>query len=417
MISINEKKYSRQETALSFLLPVAFFLFQYGSYGIYGIMYTFLLLCCVYYVFRYQRFPIFKPLLIYTLYLVILTLINCTVVGGLWSKRLIVTVLLYLFCGCSVPIIAEHIDKDALYKCWKFLGILTGIIIVYQFVQITFFHHYVHAINVLPLTKEDIEACENWIADFDRPIAFFTEPAAVVSFLTPLLAMAQQKRDFLTAISVSVFILLTASTSGLIVLILMWATSLSQIKFNFLTYVIVFFFAAVLLYLFLATSLFETSVEKILYETSGESSNMYVRVIMGWNIFFNLDLRSMIMGIPDIDLTNFALNHASEYVNARVLWGDDIYTNSAQKVFLFSGIIGACVYTWMLAKLYKSLGRGAKPFFWTVVALMFFSSNFYISGLFVMQFIFLLAYRSTASEKIKGRRARMKGIALNQVYE
>ena len=322
--------------------------------------------------------------------LVVLTFINCAVIGGIFSRRLVVS------------IIAEHVDKDALYKCWKFLGTLTGIVIVFQFIQITFLHHSIHAINVLPLTNADIEACDNWRAESNRPIAFFTEPAAVVSFLTPLLALAQQKRDFLTSISISVFILLTASTSGLIVLIILWAASLSQIKFSVLTYVLVISFSAVILYLFLATNLFGTSVEKIMYETSGESSNMYVRVIMGWNIFLNLDTRSMLMGIPDIDLTNFSLNHASEYVNALVLWRDDIYTNSAQKVFLFSGLVGASVYIWMLCKLYKSLEKGAKPFFWTVVALMFFSSNFYISGLFVMQFIFLLSYRAMSIEKTKG---------------
>ncbi len=400
---------------MSFFLPVAFFLFQYGSYGIYGLMYSYLLLCCVFCVFRYQKIPVFKPLLIYTICLVAFTFINSAFVGGIFSRRLIVTIVLYLFCGCSVAIIAKHVDKDALYKCWKFLGILVGIIVVYQFVQLTFLHHSVHAINVLPLTSADIEACVNWTVDHDRPVSFFTEPAAVVSFLTPLLAMAQQKRDYLTSISVSVFILLTASTSGLIVLLIMWSTVLSQIKFSALTYVLVTSCSAVILYLFLATDLFATSVQKVLYETSGDSSNMYVRVIMGWNIFFNLDLRSMLMGIPDIDLTNFALNHASEYVNAMVLWGDDIYTNSAQKVFLFSGFIGAFVYIWMLYKLYKSIEKGAKPFFWTVVVLMFFSSNFYINGLFVMQFIFLLSYRK--QERIKMNIIKVQTNHIHQKYE
>lgn len=97
----------------------------------------------------------------------------------------------------------------------------------------------------------------------------------------------------------------------------------------------------------------------------------------------------MIMGIPDIDLTDFALRHASDLVNGGVIWGDDeLYTNTAQKIFLFSGFIGAGVYIWMLNKLYKSLEKDAKPYFWSVIVLMFFSSNFYFSGLFVMQFIF-----------------------------
>ena len=161
MESLNTKIYSRQETLLSFFLPVAFFLFQYGSYGIYGIMYTYLLFCCIYYIFKYQHIPVFKPLVFYTICLVLFTFVNCAFVGGVLTRRLIVSIFLYLFCGYSVSIIAEHVDKDALYRCWKFLGIVVGVVIVCQFFQITFQHHSVHVINVLPLTQADIDACYN----------------------------------------------------------------------------------------------------------------------------------------------------------------------------------------------------------------------------------------------------------------
>lgn len=70
----------------------------------------------------------------------------------------------------------------------------------------------------------------------------------------------------------------------MIVLIIMWPVYLFR-KNNFRTCVLVFFLVAVIVYIFLATDLFRTSVDKVIYETSGESSNMYVRVIMGWNIF------------------------------------------------------------------------------------------------------------------------------------
>lgn len=401
MESLNTKKYSKQETVLSFFLPVAFFLFQY-NYGIYGMMYTYLLFCCIYYILKYQNVQVFKPLAIYTICLIALTFINCVFIGGVLSKRLLIAIVLYLFCGYSVSVIAEHVDKEALYKCWKFLGIVTGIVIVFQFFQITFLHNSVHVINVLPLTQADIEACYNWIADFDRPVAFFTEPAAVVGFLLPLLAMAQQKRDVICSIFVSGVIILTGSTSGLIVLVVMWATYLKKNNQSFSVYVLAVVLTALILYLFLATNLFERSVEKILYETSGESTNMYVRVIMGWNIYFNLDIRSMLMGVPDIDLTNFALTRATEFVNGGVFWGTaELYTNSAQKVFLCSGLIGAVVYVWMLSKLYKSLEKGVKPYFWSVVVLMFFASNFYFSGLFVMQFIFLLSNSTMSNKNLK----------------
>lgn len=42
------------------------------------------------------------------------------------------------------------------------------------------------------------------------------------------------------------------------------------------------------------------------------------------------------MGIPDIDLTDFALRHAADLVNGGVIWGDDeLYTNTAQNYFIF----------------------------------------------------------------------------------
>lgn len=397
--SLNTRIYDRTETILSFFLPVAFFLFPYANYGMFGIMFTYAFMCCMLFLIKFNHFPVFKPLSVYTILLVIFTIFNCAFVGGIISKRLLFTIILYLFCGYSVSIIARHTDKDALYKCWKYLGILVCLVLAYQYIQITFMGQYVHAINVLPLTKADILSCDNWLEEHDRPVSFFTEPAAVVGFLAPLLSLAQQKKDFLVAIMVSVAILLTASTSGLIVLLILWSTYFLNIKFSLWTYILFSVLLGGILFVFLSTNLLQSSVDKLLFEMSGESGNMYTRVIMGWNVFSTLDTRSMLMGIPDIDLTNYAYNHASEFVNSLVLAGDDIFTNSAQKVCLYSGLIGAVVYIWMLANVYKNVDKRIRPYFWTVIVLMFFASNYYVSGLFVMQFIILLSYVQMPEKK------------------
>lgn len=396
---LNTRIYDRTETLLSFLLPVSFFLSPYVSYGLNGIMFTFALFCCVFILFKYKHFPVFKPLFIYTILLVVFTFINCTFIGGVFSNRLIFTIILYLICGFSVSIIAKHVDKEALYKCWKFLGLIVSLVLVYQYIQITLFGQYVHVINVLPLTKTEILHCDNWIADHDRPVAFFTEPAAVVGFLAPLISLAQQKKDYIVAVIISVAILLSASTSGLIVLLIIWSTYLFEIKFTFWTYIFVFFLLGVVLYIFLSTDLLQSSVDKLLFELSGESSNMYTRVIMGWNVFSTLDARSMLMGIPDIDLSSYAANHASEFVTTPVLLGEEIYTNSAQKVCLYTGIIGAIVYIWMLAKLNNAIDKSIRPYFWSVIVIMFFASNFYRSGFFIMQFVILLSYYNFPEKK------------------
>ena len=365
-------------------------------------MFTFALLCSFFIVLKYKHFPVFKPLSIYTILLVSLIIINSGLIGGQISLRLFYTVVLYLFCGYCVSIIARHIDKDALYRSWRFLGILVGIVVLIQYIQITFFGQYVQPINLLPLTKEEILSCENWIEYHERPVAFFTEPAAIVGFLTPLLALALQKRDFITSVIVSISILLTTSTSGLIVLLVLWATFFGDMKFSFWFFIFLILFLGSVLYVFLFTDLLQATAEKLIFEMSGESSNMYTRVIRGWDIFFSSDTRTIIWGIPEIDFTDYAAKHASEFAGIDVLTGtSQLFTNTAQKVCLYSGLFGAVVYVWMLTKLYNSVEKAAKPFFWSVIVLMFFASNFYRSGLFIMQFMVLLSFEKSPKRKEK----------------
>ena len=54
--------------------------------------------------------------------------------------------------------------------------------------------HSVLPIRLLPVRSEDLALQENWITPSDRPVAFFTEPAMVIAFLTPVLLFAQQKK-------------------------------------------------------------------------------------------------------------------------------------------------------------------------------------------------------------------------------
>lgn len=388
--SINKKGFSKAESRWSLLLPFAFLLVQYG-YGLGNIMLTYCILFAGYCVVRYQEFPVFRSLSVYTVWYVFILL--CTVFvfdhsAGLpyWSRLFQI-----LISGYCVAIIAKHLDKDALYKCWKVVGLIVCAVIGYQFFQTFFLKQSVLPIQLLPVSNEVLMRNENWTTYSDRPVAFFTEPAMVVAFLTPVLLFAYQKKEWLVAIVVSLAILLSGSTSGVVALAIMWAFFVINFRSS-ATYriaLIIVMIAAV--YAFLNLSYFSDSIDKISFELSGESSNMNVRVMRGWWIYGTLDLRSKLFGISDYNISSYVYGHAEEFT-WQTGYEENFYLNTAQRILIQTGIVGAILYIWMLIKLWMSTNKAVKPYLTVVIVSMFFASNFFVNGMFVMQFIVLLSY-------------------------
>lgn len=131
---------------------------------------------------------------------------------------------------------------------------------------------------------------------------------------------------------------------------------------------------------------------------SGESSNMNTRMLRGWFIYAVLDTRSQLLGISDYDIASFIYGNASEFT-WQTGYEDNFYLNTAQRIFIQTGAVGAVLYVWMLIRLWKSTDKIVHPYLAFVIVSMFFGSEFYISGLFVMQFIVLLAYLKPSKEQ------------------
>ena len=57
-----------------------------------------------------------------------------------------------------------------------------------------------------------------------------------------------------------------------------------------------------------------------------------------------------------------------------------------------TGIVGAILYVWMLIQLWKSTSKNIKPYLAVIIVSMFFASNFFTNGMFVLQYIVILSY-------------------------
>lgn len=397
--SINSRKFSSGETLWSFFLPFSFLFVQYG-YGFGNPMITYCFLFAAYCVVSYQGFPVFKPLSIYTIWYVAVLLGTVVFYGHVVNRPYIMHLMQIIVCGYCVAVIAKHLDIDALYKCWKVLGLITCLFVAFQFFEIYVLHQQVTPIRLLPVSEEAIRLNKNWSESQSRPLAFFTEPSMVVSFLAPVLLFAQQKKEIIVSVVVSVAILLSGSTSGIVALAIMWGLSIFSYKLSRTSKFFIVLLSIVAVFAFINLPYFRDSLDKINYEMSGDSSNMAVRMLRGWWIYAVLDTRSQLLGINDYDIASFVYGNAPEFTWQND-YEDNFYLNTAQRILIQTGLVGAVLYVWMLIKLWMATNKTIKPYLAFVIVSMFFGSEFFISGLFVMQFIVLLAYLKTNDPEVK----------------
>ncbi len=388
--SLNSRYFSKDDTIWSFCMPISFLLAQY-DYGLGSIMLTYCILFAGYCVIKHKDFPVFKPLSIYTLWYVAILLSTVIVFGHSANRAFIMNLMKILITGYSVTIVGRHVDKDALYKCWKAVGLIVFVVLLFQFFQIFVLHHSVLPIRLLPLSSGELMRNDNWTNPSDRPVAFFSEPAMVVTFLSPLLLFSQQKKNMLMSIIVSVAILLTGSTSGLVVLIIMWGMSFFSYKFSKPAKIFMVILAILAVLAFLNLSMFSQSLEKITFEMSGESGNMDVRMLRGYWIYGVLDSRSQLLGISDYNISDYVYGNASEFTR-QVGYEDNFYLNTVQRILIQTGAIGAVIYIWMLIRLWRSTEKTVNPYLSVGIVTMFFTSNFFINGSFFLQYTVILSY-------------------------
>lgn len=399
------------DSVLSALIPVSFFLMQY-PFGVRTVNITFTLVMSVLCRIKYKDYSIGGPLVWYTLFLIFRSVIAVLSSDAQISRQTLILFLTMWVSGFSVTTISRRIDISIMYKVWKMLACLVCVAVIIQSFELYVLGKSVYTIKLLPASSSSAQIFDVWNSAKSRPCAFFTEPSVVIAYLAPVMFLAIQRKEYRFAIFLSFCSLMTASTTSFVALAVIWGVYVIKSDMSQRTKLLFSVFMGFAAILIFVLPIFGTATSKLILELSGESNNMFGRVYSGWLVFAHLNPVQQLFGINRLDISTYIHEHAELWSYVSQIRTENraaYFFNTAQRVFLMTGYVGAGIYLSMLIKLIRKASKILLPYLLFVIVIMFFESNFYNSNFFAMQYtviltLFFSAKKDACSSWLEGKR-------------
>lgn len=393
------------DIVLSALVPISFFLMQY-PFGVRTVNITFTLVMAILCRIKYKDYTIGGPLLWYTLFLIFRSVIAALSSDVQISRQTLILLLTMWVSGFSVTTISKRIDISIMYKVWKILACLVCAAVLVQSFELYVLGKSIYTIKLLPATSSSMQIFDVWNGVKSRPCAFFTEPSVVIAYLAPVMFLAIQRKEYCFAIFLSICSLMTASTTSFVALAVIWGVYIIKSDMSQRTKILFSVFMGFAAILIFVLPVFESAISKLLLELSGESTNMFGRVYSGWLVFAHLNPLQQLFGVNQLDISAYIYEHTELWPYVSQIRTENraaYFFNTAQRIFLMTGYVGAGIYLSMLWKLIRKSSKVLLPYLLFVIVIMFFESNFYNSNYFAMQYTVILAvFFSTKREACIG---------------
>lgn len=286
----------------------------------------------------------------------------------------------------SVLALSGFVNRKQMYKAWKICSAVVMVGLLYHAVQVFILGQKISVIRIfpLPVLSEDLFA-----RTVSRPISVFSEPAVVAQFLLPLLYMALMRQEMKWALLATVSILISTSSSGLVGVALVWGFVLifrtNRMRNKGLILVILVVFCAAVFFL----PMFSPVVDKLLAELEG-TSNSYVRMFLGYDLFAQLPLLDKVVGLQYISIAQYRIDGFATITRVNQPISSYSYVNTIQQVLITMGIVGFLVFVRMLWMLYAKQKETIGPYLLMVIVLMFFTKAFF-NVLFLFIWLFVLS--------------------------
>lgn len=379
---------------IEYLLPFFILLSQY-QVGVLNISYFLLVIIGV--IFTFERalkisFPsYYKLFAIFLFYIIIRDLIRIALGTDNFQTQInrifeYFVVYIFVFIVCT-----QNFSEDKLYKVWKIAGVIFAIGLVYQFVQIYFFGKTILPISIIP--GYSIRPPE--LISQSRPSSFFAEPAAFVNAIIPLEFIALKRKDFNWAIFVTISILLSGSTTGVILSILLWTIKLLNNEISLRTRFMMIIIALSMCLLFINLNIFSVSLTKFLDVLNG-GSTFGSRILVGFEVVKRQSLIELIFGTNYNDVEHFVTDHIGQFSNSLYVityWKNDrLFLNTFSRLIFQYGIIGFVLFISPLLLFLKKHNYEAKMLVMiTIVALL--GQTILLNSYYFMLIVLLLLYR------------------------
>ncbi|WP_370821479.1 hypothetical protein [Acidaminococcus massiliensis] len=246
---------------------------------------------------------------------------------------------------------------------------------------------------------EWMDAYNNMYTIMFRPTSFFPEPAAFTQYMAPLLILVLftnvgEKKKLLKAAFISIVMILSTSTNGIVFSLFIWILyfvyinhdSLKNRRFPiFLVPLFLFAIVFAILILFTDNTISDYTVQQFegLF-SKNQSSSAYLRIMRGFDIYRQLNFFENILGIG---LGTYKSYYATGVLT--VYDGETEYMNSLSYLFVSTGVIGVLLFIYSLFYNVprRSMASHALAF---LILLSFFSSSLFNSPTYALSYLFLL---------------------------
>ena len=214
----------------------------------------------------------------------------------------------YFFMFVALFLLATlgTIERESFIKVYYVIGMICCILVDCQFILSNLYGIPQSSIRILPVAAEDMHY---WIQNSNRVSGLFTEPQAFCSYIIPLLIILLFRRSFINAVFVSLSIIASTSSQGIILALFVWGYYLIVCQANIAKRIMRGFGLLLLLllalYLMRSISILRPIVDKII---SINPFGYDIRLTKGFQIYFAMPLWDKIVGIGFGNLRDHLLN-------------------------------------------------------------------------------------------------------------
>jgi hypothetical protein len=350
-----------------------------GGYNI-GLLVLFFI--SVYYFIKTQKIFLHNWILILIIFCLFSQLFIHQSITGVFTVLIILTILLCL---------GDKIDEDKLYVYYKFWGTIAILGILYHSVMVFIFKQSVSPIRLGLST--DLE--RNWADSIQRPMSFFSEPQAFASYVVPFLFLSLRKNELKWAAFITLSILLSTSTQGIVMMLILWGGYfVSKKSFrlrNIITFSLLFF------YFFLTPASESFKERTILKEGSTQ-----VRIMRGFDIFETLSFKEKILGVGFGSVGEYVYGHERQLDWS--IGNHDLNTlgfiSGFSGFMVQFGILGTLLLIIMFYKFWRKYDSSTRSFLIMIFA-AFFSQNMVFNVYFLYFFLFYLGMNKQNGYYIK----------------
>lgn len=307
----------------------------------------------------------------------------------------------YLF---SILCFSNYVRYDEFLKPFKLACAVFIAGLFYQVIQLFVFHQMLEGpIILFPslLPEQNIYMKEGIV----RPMSFFQEPQAFCSYIIVFVIFMIEEKQYFGAAIASLAILLSTSTEGLVLIVLVWLLYFLFTKSSLWTKIFVAVGAFFVVKQYLSLEIFSVGLEKATNTDYGDN----VRVSQGFKVLNELSFGGWLFGMGT------ANNDFYARVGTKLGFGSDsvIYFSSAAGVIINYGLFVGIAY-WLF--LLKKIIFKYKPLFILSICLcvMPFAQTCFFSSTFVYLFSLYYLLLRHCREKYDARPQLMQ--SYNDLY-